>query len=380
MILALKIVYLSRSMLPSKTANSVHVMKMCQALAINGHDVTLVACGFPKYSKEYIFDYYGVSNNFEINMLKGRGDKVTGLLLFLVNFFFHLKKNKLPDLFYGRDLFTLTIAKSMFKVPFYFEAHKPPTTFIHLLLIRSLIKNKNLLKMVVITNSLKEEYLKKFPALLDQKILVSPDGADIPDKTDRHKAIKDKGGKSVIGYVGHLYPGRGVEIIHALARKLPQYDFHIVGGTKKDIASWQNICHGLDNIHFKGFVPHKELYRYYRDIDIVLAPYQYRVSISGSAGDTSKWMSPLKIFEYMAFAKPIIASNLPVLKEVLIDGFNALMCTPDCIDEWVNAIKLLDRDKNLCAKIANNAFLCLKDNYTWEKRAARILETPQIIR
>ncbi|MEW5785457.1 MAG: glycosyltransferase family 4 protein [Bacillota bacterium] len=367
------IVYLSRSLLPSKTANSVHVMKMCQAISNNGHTVNLVASMLEKHPISYYHDYYGVKNCFEINALKGRSDKFTGLLLYLFNFFLYIKKIKPPDLFYGRDLFTLAITALTFNVPFYFEAHKPPTSFVHKLLTGLLIKNKNLVKLIVITNPLKEEYLRLYPGLINKEILVSPDGADIPINYCPNNAAIATGEKIVIGYVGHLYSGRGMNIIHALARELPQYEFHIIGGNEKDVAYWQNICLSLDNIHFKGFVPHGELYRYYREIDIVLAPYQKRVSISGGGSDTSQWMSPLKIFEYMSFTKPIIASDLPVLKEVLIDRFNAILCKPECIDEWSKSIKLLVNDKKMREHISKNAFDYFKNNYTWEKRVDRIL-------
>lgn len=65
----MKITYISSSTIPSRTANSIHVMKMCQAFAKNGHEVTLLA---PDNHKEYepsvecVYDYYGVDQCFEI--------------------------------------------------------------------------------------------------------------------------------------------------------------------------------------------------------------------------------------------------------------------------------------------------------------------------
>ena len=68
----MKIVYISNSIIPSRTANSIHVMKMCQAFADNGHEVVLLA---PDRYKEYeediddVYEYYGVRKNFEIRKL-----------------------------------------------------------------------------------------------------------------------------------------------------------------------------------------------------------------------------------------------------------------------------------------------------------------------
>jgi len=348
---------------------------MCQALAQNGHDVQLVASSPIIRNTVSAHGYYGIRDIFKVILLKGKSDKIAGLLLFLTNFLFFIKKTSPPDVFYGRDIFTLYIASLISKgTPFYFEAHKPPTTVVHMFLTRKLAMHKNLLKLVVITHALKEEFLKIFPDLADQKILVAPDGADLPEPGSTKKEIKTANGKIVIGYVGHLYPGRGMDLVYKLSMRLPQYDFHIIGGNKKDVERWQKACISLENIHFQGFVPHKDLDCFYDAMDIVLAPYQSKVTIAGGGGDTVRWMSPLKIFEYMAFAKPIIASDLPALKEILCDGFNAVLCPPDSLDDWVNAVELLVRDKHLREQIAANAYACLKEKYTWRERASLILK------
>jgi glycosyltransferase involved in cell wall biosynthesis len=83
-------------------------------------------------------------------------------------------------------------------------------------------------------------------------------------------------------------------------------------------------------------------------------------------------MSPLKIFECMAHAKPIVSSDLPVLREVLTDEVNALLCDPDDIESWVNAIERLRKDQDLRARLAERARLDFDTNYSWAKRADKI--------
>ena len=68
----MKILYISKSIIPSRSANSIHVMKMCQALSDNGHQVVLFAPNIrSKFEKDVhnIYDYYGVKNNFKIKKL-----------------------------------------------------------------------------------------------------------------------------------------------------------------------------------------------------------------------------------------------------------------------------------------------------------------------
>jgi len=368
----MQILYLSRSLLPSKAANSVQVMKMCRALANKGHRVELVACRSSSASVESVFDYYGIKERFKITLLPGRTDRPAGLLFYLANFFAFIRNFKPPDIFYGRDLFTLTLATIFHNVPFFYEAHKPPSSPVHFFLTRLLLKKKALVKLVLITSSLRDYYIGKFPRLSRERVLVAADGADVPGPAAPGPADKGSSGRTVIGYVGHLYPGRGIEIILALAGELPQYDFLLVGGSEKDLSYWRSLSRDSANIRFTGYVKPGDLYRYYEQIDLALAPYQTSVSISGG-GDTARWMSPLKIFEYMAYAKPIIASDLPVLKEVLQDRVNALLCAPDSVADWIKAINLLNEDRDLRRQIAANAFDDLINRYTWDKRVDRIL-------
>jgi glycosyltransferase involved in cell wall biosynthesis len=147
-----------------------------------------------------------------------------------------------------------------------------------------------------------------------------------------------------------------------------------VGGLKEDIEYWKNYSKNLnlDNVYFYGFVPPKETLKYRNSFDILLAPYAKKVSISGSSeGDTSKFMSPLKIFEYMSHKKPIIVSDLPVLREILNEK-NSILVKSDDVQTWVNSIKKLQDLKNR-ELIANQA-LSDFNNYSWKKRALLVLK------
>ena len=86
----MKIVYISRSIIPSRTANSIHVMKMCQAFADNGHDVILLAPNLKdQYEKEVndIYEFYGVKKNFFIKKLWHPNFKV-GPVFYTIAIFF----------------------------------------------------------------------------------------------------------------------------------------------------------------------------------------------------------------------------------------------------------------------------------------------------
>ena len=157
-------------------------------------------------------------------------------------------------------------------------------------------------------------------------------------------------------------------------------DFHVIGGDESDLEYWKKMMR-QKNVYFHGFVPHGRLNSYYRKLDIVLAPYQKKVFIAPRGVtarwnvDISRWTSPLKIFEYMAYGKPIIASNLSVIKEFLRDGKNALLCDPEDVESWKGSILKLKESEPLRKKLGTQAFEDLQNKYTWVKRAEKVVRS-----
>ncbi len=176
-----------------------------------------------------------------------------------------------------------------------------------------------------------------------------------------------------VGYTGHLYPGRGAEILIELAAHLPEFAFLVAGGDPKDVSRMQQTAlnRELANIVFSGFVPNAELPRYQAACEVLLMPYQEHVSAS-SGGDIARYLSPMKLFEYLACSRAIVSSDLPVLREALNEN-NSILLPPTNIAAWVNALQILQQNPNLRDRLAAQAG---KDaqQYTWQARAARILE------
>ena len=258
----MRILYISKSIIPSRSANSIHVMKMCQAFSDNGHEVILLA---PDLKKQYeknisdIYDYYGVKNNFKIKKLWHPDGKI-GAILYTLSIFFYLLFSKKFHLVYGRFLHGCYLA-AILKNKIIFETHeimfkKKNYNFI---VFKKLIKNRSFIKLIVISQALKNIYLDN-GYLENSKILVAHDGADEVKNLDLKIELLGAKDKLKVGYVGHLYQGRGIEIIIECAKRLNDFTFHIVGGLEKDIEYWKIYLNefGLKNVYFYGFVKPKE--------------------------------------------------------------------------------------------------------------------------
>jgi glycosyltransferase involved in cell wall biosynthesis len=105
---------------------------------------------------------------------------------------------------------------------------------------------------------------------------------------------------------------------------------------------------------------------------VLVAPFARRVE-TDSGVDTSRWMSPMKVFEYMASGRPIVISDLPVLREVLRPDVDALMVEPEDPDALIAALEQLRDDPDLGARLAASALERVRSEFTWELRARRIL-------
>ncbi|MBB3161066.1 glycosyltransferase involved in cell wall biosynthesis [Rhizobium laguerreae] len=367
----MKIVYIASSPVPSNAANSVHVMKMCHAMATLGHQVTLLSPAPDRSSwVKDPFDHYGVRRNFQHRSLRKIGEGRLGSMLGNLLLAALLRLHR-PSLVYSRNLNAAWLAADAgFSV--IFERHDvfADSASSKIRKFKNLTIHKKHIKTVVISSALRDEMISRY-GIDARKLELAPDGADeIPE---REPARANTSSLSV-GYAGHLYPGRGIEVIGAVASRLPEIEFSIVGGNAEDVDHWKRTFVQLRNLKFLGHVAPKLVPSYLQSFDVLLAPYQRKVAVAGGGGDTSRWMSPLKIFEYMAAGRAIICSDLPVLREVLQAGEDALLVPPDDIDGWTDAIQSLAGDDQFRERLSKQSLAKFKAQYSWKKRAEKILE------
>jgi glycosyltransferase involved in cell wall biosynthesis len=277
-----------------------------------------------------------------------------------------------PDLVYGRYLQGCFFC-SLLGMSVIYEAHMLPTDLRSLdaWMHAGLLHSTHLKRLVLISHALKQDYKKTYGAP-DAFITVAPDAADRP-RTDQ-QLILENPHKLHVGYIGNLYAGRGIEIILDIAQACRWADFHIVGGQESDVHHWKSRSAPLENVFFYGFVPPAMTDQYRQACDILIAPYQSRVLVYGEKKETSQWMSPLKIFEYMAAGKAIVTSNLPAVREILQHGVTAFLCDPDEVSSWIHGLNTLRDNLELRTQLGQRARKAFETHYTWEARAALVLK------
>ncbi len=373
----MRILYLSISYVPSRRASSVHVMKMCAALARQGHEVTLVTKRCPPRQEPGVeddFAFYGVAPGFALRKLPRPAAPGGGVLHTLALARLLAAKRREIDLVYGRDPVGTRLAAAL-GLPVVFEAHAPPAGALSRRLHRGIFGARGFRRLVVISAALAERFAALPACPPPERLRVAHDAADpLADGAAPAPPPAAFGDRPAphLGYVGHLYPGRGTEVLVELARRLPEATLHAVGGAPADLARLRGAA-APPNFVLHGYVPPARLPAYYRAFDLLLMPYERRVETALGRTDTSAWMSPLKMFEYMAAGRPIVSSDLPVLREVLEDGRNALLAPPGDAGAWEAAVRRLLADADLGRRLAAAALADFERGHTWDARAREVL-------
>ena len=246
-------------------------------------------------------------------------------------------------------------------------------------LMRRFWRSSTSKRMLVTTRPLRDAVERvaglTFP---EDAVQIAPNGVDpaqyesLPDAAEarRQLGLEDK---LTVGFTGHIYPGRGADLLFELAKRMPDVNFLWVGGTPDEVSYWRDQLAGAgaSNVTMTGFVENSRLPLYQAAADVLLMPYGRSISAS-SGQDIAEVINPMKMFDYMAAGRAIVSADLPVIHEVLNEN-NAVFCEPGNADAWEKTLR--DLLANESRRLALGA-QARKDvaRYTWVARAKRALE------
>lgn len=357
----MKITYIAETSLSNRSAYTHHVLKMCDSLCKKG-DVTLIIpfasvnLNFNKIKKDFL-----LKTKKDILIKSILSTKIKNFLFRLIFGFksaFYLKNNR-SDLVISRSLIS-SFFLCVFKINHFLEIHTELKGITKFLLINlNYINSKYILKTILISKSLSN----RFPKINKKKHLVLHDAVDINDfkLKKRTKLIKS------ITYVGSFYKGKGIELILRLAKKFKRIKFNIYGD------SLGNIYKKSKNVKIHGYIGYNEVPKVLANSDILILP-----SADIQFGRTkniniTNYNSPLKMFDYLAAGKVILASKRDGICEILKDNYNSIIVNQYDLRSWSEALKKILSNKYDLNKLRKNSVLTAKKN-TWDKRILKILD------
>ena len=185
---------------------------------------------------------------------------------------------------------------------------------------------------------------------------------------DARSADRTRCKESVV-YAGHLYAWKGVDVLLDALGQLAGVRGVIVGGYEKepDLARLRERAARLgisDRVTFTGLVPPSAVAAYLRAARVLVLP-------NPASAISTRFTSPLKLFEYMAAGRPIVASDLPSIREVLRHEENALLVEPGNPTALAAGVRRLLEDPALADRLAQAATTGVQD-YSWDRRAERL--------
>ena len=372
---------------PIERANGVQTMATCHALAMRGHDVTLIVRPdtAPVPRDPFAFYDWPPIDRLRIESVPALGGHRRRRVRFLLDALRRVHAH--PDaVVYTRDL---GVAAFLLQLPsdrrprVVYESHgiapevtaEMPALLGKPELAPSARKLRRLDRRerrvwtraaayVAITRALGDDLASRYGPR--PNLFVVPDGAR-PGAMDGQQ--RAPGTPPVAAYAGHLYPWKGVDVFVRALACTPGVRGLIVGGHPGE-ADGQRIQalvqeSGLgDRIEMTGLVPPGEVRARLGSADILVLP-------NTASTISERYTSPLKLFEYLTLRKPIVASDLPAIREVLADERTALLVPPGDVAALGRAISRLASDSRLSAELGEAAF-ALAPSFSWNARAARL--------
>ncbi|HCU98858.1 MAG TPA: hypothetical protein DGM69_05865 [Chloroflexi bacterium] len=390
----MKILYLTNSRLPGEKAHVIQILKTCAAMS-DKVDIKIVHARRTNRpwlnAIEDMKTYYNLTREISIEAIFSLdlfkfvpvipfGKLFAYKLVFVVQTItYHISLltvifREKVDVYYTRDSLTamlLVIVGKHRKAIVLYEAHYFPSSVIGVLIAKLLSNYLN--GISVLTNTLSDLYIKL--GFEPRRVAVIPDAVDLEDfdicsKQKARDILEIESSVFLIMYVGHMYRWKGVDtLIEAATLMSEDVDVWLVGGTPEELPRIETLVDKLDarNVHIQGYVPYYKVATYMSAADVLVVPNSGRYDIS------KYYTSPIKLFEYMASKRPIVAANLPSLREVVVDQETALLFNPDDPNSLAKAIRLLQVDSELSKELVANAVLVSR-KYTWNNRANNILE------
>jgi glycosyltransferase involved in cell wall biosynthesis len=394
-----RILYFADIRFPLERANGIQTMETCHALAVRGHEVTLAVRPDTHAPARDPFAYYGLPAHERLRIERApvSGPAAARRLGYMAFAAGRAIGRSRADAIITRDLgvasMLLGIPRSL-RAPLVYESHgyapdvsaalpglvstaaTPSAAKLRRLAAREARVWHGAEGYVTITAGLAEDLARRHGAR--RALAIVPDGTR-PGQASTVEgpsapAAPFEGGDllphmPVVAYAGHLYAWKGVDLLLQALALVPEAQGLIVGGhsAEPDLARVKALAQQLDiadRVTFTGLVDPARVPELLRRATVLALP-------NPASAISTRFTSPLKLFEYMAAGRPIVASDLPSIREVLHDNVDALLVPPGDPAAIAAAIRRLLEDRALAGRLAAAAREAVPQ-YVWDRRAERL--------
>ncbi len=385
----MKLLYISNARIPTEMAHGLQIMQNCEAFADAGVDLTLWCAQRRPQVQADPWQYYGIRRNFTLYRLPTldltRGTTASALFFYvqLATFTLSVVIRALftqADIYYSRDPLVL-LALSFIKPrrTLAYEAHRFNEPGRGRWLQRTLLQRVG--STIAITPPLAERLQSlQTGSARQSRMMVAHDGIrrarfENPMTQQAARTILNWPADAFIaGYVVRLQTmgmDKGVNFIIDAVKTMPEpVTLALVGGPGDlvEVYREQWRAAGLPENRFiaTGQVPSERVPLHLFAFDICLMPLPRTEHFAFNA-------SPIKLFEYMASGRALIASDLPSWADVIQHGENALLFAPSDVEGLQQQVRRLYHDADERQRLARHAQGRVMLHYTWEARAAAIL-------
>ncbi len=363
-----KIIYLSEISLPNTSAQAIQILKMCDSFSSKKNKVCLLINYCNKLNFSELKKQYNLKSNFQIkNLRKNRYLNFFSRIFLAIKALNYVKSlNNNNNLIISRSIIS-SIIFSFFGQKNILEIHHENSGLTKF--IFNIFKN---------TKSFANQYfilihknLNKHFKLDKNFFLVLDDATDIRDFKLKKKS---KQLKNSCVYTGSFYKGKGTEFIIKLSETLPKINFYLYG----DLSTLDNKLKykKKNNVFFKNYIDYNKIPTTLSKFPVILMPYSKKVYVKSKSVEVGRYMSPLKLFDYLASGKILIASKHENYKHILKNELNCFIIDLKKINLWKDKLEniFFKRKNSLKLKNIKKSALKTVKNYTWEKRIDKIIK------
>jgi len=366
----MKISYIANIRLPTEKAHGYQIMRVCSELSKLGSEVTIYVPDRRNFITQDAFVFYGLEKNFSLVYVPCfdwiRFDRLLGPLAFKLQmraFLRTLSKQQISKdaVVYTRDAEVAKVFSDRGYATVY-NAHNWPAQS---------AKMQKLLEGVrgVVANSggTSKAVRKDISAPITTLYNASDPNPFVgKDKVELRAQLGLPADKYIALYAGHLYGWKGVKTVFDAAKQCPDMLFVCIGGTQGDVEKAKQQAVDIPNVLLLGHKPKTEVPKYLVAADVLLLPN------TAATEESVRYTSPIKMFEYMASGTPIIASDLPSLREVLTEDIAFFVEAGDAAAladtlQYTKEHTEETKQKALQARVESAS-------YTWEAHAKGVLD------